>query len=829
MLPVCKYEDEILAHLAQAGRLILTAPTGSGKSTQVPRILMQSLQVEGRVICVQPRRVAARFLAKRVASECGAELGEQVGYAVRQDSRYNKRTELLFVTEGVLLKIFQENPSLDGIGAIVLDEFHERNWQTDLLVSLLKRLQLKRSDFSLVVMSATLELKKLEAYLEAPTIEVTCRNYPVNIFYKSFTVDVPVWQRAAGVCKEALQGEESGTVLIFMPGAFEIRKTIEQLRKFLRADEVFSLYGEMSPKDQDEALAPSDGRKVIVCTNIAETSLTVPNVKCVIDSGLARVKRYDLSRGIETLLIEDIAVSSSDQRAGRAGREREGHCYRLWSKSQHERRALATEAELRRIDLSEFLLQAQVLWGDDFSSYDWFERPKEEALEESFSLLKNLDALTAEGQLTEHGRTMASLPLSTRQARFLVAASESGCSELAALVAALISERSILTKQAKLKDFLGSGSGSDFEALMNAFFQVLQRKFDIDFCRKNGLHAQACREVARTWRQIMDLLQKRQLFTQYGQGEEDEEALEKSLMAAYGDRISVRRDRSSKICLLQNGRRAEISEKSVVGQGRIVLSVEMLELARAGKATTYLNMNTTISMDLMEELFLDELDEREDLRFNTNERCVEQKRQLTFRDLVLAEELIKDVDKGRAAEVLAQEVFADNLKLKTWDSKVDKWIEKVRYVASIFPEKDLPVYSDEDRLIILQEICDGAMRYKEIKDRNCLDYVMNALSWDEQQFVKEMAPDRLKLPSGRFMKLSYEEGRSIKGRAFIADLFGLEKTPSLCQGRVSVLLEILAPNHRPIQLTEDLESFWRDLYPELKKVLSRRYPKHRWD
>ena len=335
--------------------------------------------------------------------------------------------------------------------------------------------------------------------------------------------------------------------------------------------------------------------------------------------------------------------------------------------------------------------------------------------------------------------------------------------------------------------------------------------------------------MARTWKQLVDVLQRQQVFKQDGQGEEDEEALTKSLMKAYADRISVRRDRGSKICLLQNGRRAEISDKSIIKDGQVLLSVEVLELARSGKATSYLNLNTQIPMDLMEEFFLDELDEREETLFNESERCVEKKRQLLFRGLALQEEKLKEIDSTEAAEVLAKEVQAGNLKLKTWDAKVDKWIEKVRYLATIFPEKELPTYSEEDILIILQEICDGAVRYKEIKDRNCLDYVMNALSWDDQQFVKDTAPDRLKLPSGRFMKLTYEEGKPIKGRAFIADLFGLEETPKLCQGRVPVLLEILAPNHRPIQLTEDLESFWRDLYPELKKELSRRYPKHRWD
>jgi ATP-dependent helicase HrpB len=440
-LPIYELEDRLIAAVRGLGRLIVQAPTGSGKSTQVPQMLLNhGLLGQGEVVVLQPRRLAARMLAKRVAEEVGTKLGEVVGYQIRLDSKVSKATRIRFVTEGILLRQMTFDPTLRGISAIVFDEFHERHLYGD--ISLARALQIQQStrpDLKLVVMSATLDAALLKNYL-APCEVLTSqgRTYPVQVEYLPKSVDFehdPAWAVATREC-ERVAALTKGDILVFMPGAHEISRTVQDVQgsHALRGFICFPLHGELPPEQQDRAVARYDTRKIIVSTNVAETSLTIDGVTVVVDCGLARVARYDAHRGINTLLIEKISVASSDQRAGRAGRTAPGVCVRLWTEREHEKRPLQELPEVKRLDLSEVVLTLKAAGIDDIHNFPWLEKPEPKALERAETLLEDLGALHGPKKtLTEVGRRMLKFPMHPRYARMFLAAEDYGCVRSVAL------------------------------------------------------------------------------------------------------------------------------------------------------------------------------------------------------------------------------------------------------------------------------------------------------------------------------------------------------------------------------------------------------------
>src|ERR1700744_2995344 len=444
-LPIYEIENEIIARLKNDRRLILSAPTGSGKSTQVLQMLLRhDFLRDGQVVILQPRRLATRLLAARVAQELGVKLGEEVGYQIRFENVTSSKTKIRFVTEGVLLRQMIEDPKLRGVSAILFDEFHERHLYGD--ITLARSLDLQeqhRPDLMLAVMSATLNAGELEKYL-APcaTLASEGRTFPVDVEYlpyRSSQNGPPVWEQAADVFRNFVHGGGEGDVLVFMPGGFEIAQTIEAMRNTSTAKNyiVLPLHGELQPKDQDAAVARYDRPKVVVATNVAETSITIDGVKLVIDSGLARIARYDANRGINTLLVEKISQANAQQRTGRAGRTAAGHCIRLWSRSEHDERAPHELSEIRRLDLAEVVLTLKASGVNDLRKFRWLEKPDEISLTHAEELLTDLGAIGHDGQITPVGRKMLAFPLHPRYARMLLAAQEYGCVHKACLVAAL--------------------------------------------------------------------------------------------------------------------------------------------------------------------------------------------------------------------------------------------------------------------------------------------------------------------------------------------------------------------------------------------------------
>ena len=837
MLPIYDAKPQILDHLARTNRLVLTAPTGSGKTTQVPQILLRSDLITGQIVILQPRRLATRLVAHRVAAELDTSIGKLVGYQTRHDSRIGDDTRIRFVTEGLFLRLFQSDPNLTGIGAVLLDEFHERSLTADTALGLVRRLQeTDRPDLRLLVMSATLDARAIAASLECPAIEAHGRAHPIDIRYQPGNPQAPPWERATDALRDLLTREPEGDVLVFMPGAYEIRRTIEtaqgRLRNHPEPLAFFPLHGSLPAAQQDRAVAPCPQRKIIVATNVAETSITIDGVRHVVDSGLARVHRHDPRRGIDVLLIEAVSRASTEQRAGRAGRTGPGSCVRLWSSAEQQARPERDLPEIRRLDLADALLQLKSLDVADPLDFPWLEPPDPPAVERAINLLTDLDALNASADLTDIGRQMALLPMHPRLSRLLIAAAERGCLERATLWAALIGERDILTHppQSRYTRIPDDAYPSDLTVRERAFQQAKENRFDAATCAGLGLHAAACREVDRTCRLYRDTCRRADLKSNRRNRTED---LIQSLLVPFYDHVALRRDpdlrgEGSLHCAMAGQRRVELDPKSVVRQSHAFVALDVRELG-AGRngVRTALSLASAVETSWLEEIHPERIAMSTAVEWNEEASAVEQFETWAYDDLVYHRQSCK-TDPAAAEQILVDKIASGDLRLEKWDQSVEQWLHRARLVAALFPERNLTTYDDDDIRLVLHEIIAGGTRYSHVRTRPCLAHVQHALSWNDQQFVEQMAPTHLPLPAGPRLKIEYYPDGPPRGRARIQDLYGLRQTPSVAGGRQPLLLEILAPSFRPVQVTDDLANFWKNTYPEVKKELKRRYPKHEW-
>ena len=859
-LPIYEIEQEVLAGIRAHGRLIVSAPTGSGKSTQVPQMLLNhGLLGNGQVVILQPRRLAARLLAARVAWERKGDLGREVGYQIRFESVVSKETRIRFVTEGVLLRQMVQDSKLPGVSALIFDEFHERHLYGDITLARALDLQEKeRPDLQLLVMSATLEAARLEEYLKpCRVVESQGRIFPVEVRYTEtpgYADRRPIWDQAADVFSRFIQSGGDGDVLIFMPGGFEIAQTLDAIR---HTDEsrgfiVLPLHGELNPKDQDAAVARYEKRKVVVATNVAETSLTIDGVRCVIDSGLARIPRYDPYRGINTLLIEKISQASADQRAGRAGRTAPGVCFRLWSREEHGHRQVQELPEVKRLDLSEVVLTLKAAGVEDLRKFRWLERPEEQALAHAEELLTDLGALKHtknaedekerekeqeklqnEGGITELGRRMLAFPLHPRYSRMLLAAQDSGCVYQACLVAALTQGRDLLLRNvdkstaSAREDLLGEKAGSDFWILMRAWNYAAKNDYRIDACRRLGIHAVTARQASPLFQQFLEIARREGLNTELRQIAD--EVLHRCILIGFSDRVGRRVDSGTLRCDLVHGRRATLARESVVQGSPLIVAAEVREVEGKDKTVnTLLNLVTAIEEKWLRELFPEDIAAAPRVFYDAATKRVYAEEQLRFRDLVISTRRIDPPPADAAASLLAEEVAAGRLVLNDWDHAADQWILRLNLLSEWAPELQLPRIATEDKRHLVEQICHGAFGYKDIKDKPIKGILKGWLSAAQQELLNKHAPERIALANGRNPKVSYEIGNPPHIAARIQELYDVNTTPKIAMGRVSVLIHILAPNNRPVQITQDLAGFWGEHYPKVKQELQRKYPKHEW-
>jgi ATP-dependent helicase HrpB len=834
-LPIYDLDEEIVSALTRGNRLILQAPTGSGKSTQVPQILLDGgILGGGRCVILQPRRLATRMLATRVASERSVRLGGEVGYQIRLDNVSSKETKILFVTEGILLRQMMADPQLRGISTLVFDEFHERHLYGD--ITLARALDLQdtvRPDLKIIVMSATLDGAELQEYLKpAEILTSEGRMFPVEISHLSHDPkEDPVWETATDAVAEHFESTE-GDVLVFMPGAYEIQRTIRELQGRLGGRcAVLPLHGELPAAEQDRAVNRSQGRKVIVSTNVAETSLTIDGVTLVVDSGLARVARYDPNRGINTLLIEKISAASAAQRAGRAGRTAPGLCVRLWTERDHTRRPLRELSEIKRLDLAETLLSLKAAGVGDLQAFRWIEPPEAQALDRAETLLRDLGALDSAGDITEIGRRMLNFPVHPRYARMFIAAEELGCVRSAALIAALTQTRSMLLRvDKKIEDEraeIFSAGTSDFLVLMRVFEWARSRDFRMNECRTLGIHSDSARQVAKLFEQFLDIAHAEALLLEDTPPNDSDIA--KCVLAGFADQVAVRRGTGTLVCDIVHGRRGLLARQSVASGSSLIVAAEIAEIeGRDGDARVLLSLATEIQEAWLREMFPQDFSEKADHFFDKSQNRVVVRRAKVFRDLIL-ENRDRDAEPGPASSsCLADQVREGNLRLNGWDDAVEQWLHRVNFLTRLCPEQNLPAMGEDERHHIILLVCDAAVCYRDIKDAAVLPHAKSLLTWDQQQFVEKQAPERIELPGGRRAKVTYAETADPFLSARIQDFYGVTDDIKIALGRHALTLHILAPSHRPVQVTRSLKSFWTETYPGLKQQLQRQYPKHEW-
>ena len=856
-LPIYELENAVVASLRAAGRLIVQAPTGSGKSTQIPQMLLNHglAGARGEVVVLQPRRLAARMLAKRVAEEVGTNLGDVVGYQIRLESRVSERTRIRFVTEGILLRQMSFDATLRGVSAVVFDEFHERHLYGD--ISLARAIQIQQStrpDLKIIVMSATLDAGALRDYLAPCDVLISQgRSFPVRIEYLPKAVNFenePVWEVAAREC-ERIAASVEGDMLVFMPGGYEINRTVQAIEgsRALRDFVCFPLHGELPPEQQDRAVARYDARKIIVSTNVAETSLTIEGVTTVIDSGLARMARFDPHRGINTLLIEKISAASADQRAGRAGRTAPGICVRLWTEREHGQRAPQELPEVRRLDLAEVVLTLKASGIDDVFAFPWLEKPDVKALERAERLLADLGAVAATRtvqesrgsagtprptSITEVGRKMLRFPVHPRYARMLLAAQERGCVRPVALMAALTQGRNFLLRgvsrdvENAREDVLGEERESDFFLLMRAWRFAHQNNYSVDACRRLGIHAQGARQVGPLFAQFLEIAEKEGLDV--SEQRVDGAEVRKCVLAGFSDQLAKRLDVGTLRCELIHQRRGVLARESAIQKSPLLVAAEISEIGRGdGEVNTLLSLATAIEEPWLKEVFPDDYYETRGVVYDEQAKRVVSRRERRFRDLVLeAKASSEEAPLNEAAALLTKEVLAGRIKLEAWDEIVEQWMTRVNRMAEWFPELEVNPITEADRATLIEQVCYGELGARAVREKPVMPVLRDWLTAEQLAVLDEYLPERLVMGNGRKSRLRYEkEGPPILS-ARIQELYGIEGKFTIGHGRVPVKFEILAPNQRPIQVTDDLTNFWREQYPKIKTELSRRYPRHEW-
>ncbi len=825
-LPIYEIADELARMLQPEDyrRLILEAPTGSGKSTQVPQILLDRdvLGSQGEVVVLQPRRVAARMLARRVASERSVPCGDEVGFQVRFANQTGPRTRIRYVTEGVLLRQMLENPNLEGVRAILFDEFHERHFFGDITLARARQIQEeRRPDLILLVMSATLDGEQISEWLDgAPRLTSEGRTYPVEIQYAPMKERQKgeLWDHIVRVYHNHLRSSgEPCDALVFLPGIYEIRKTVDAFRResWARHLDLLPLHGELSPKDQDRAVMPGPKPKVVVATNVAETSLTIDGVRLVIDSGLARMSDFDVRRGINTLTVQKISQASADQRAGRAGRTAPGICVRLWSETDHARRPQQTVPEIQRMDLAEVVLTLKAQGVGELESFGWYEKPDQVGLQRAESLLQNLGALHPEtGAITDLGYRLAKFPVTPRYSRTLVEAVEFGCFDALTEVVALTQGKSLFSRgkgkasHLKREDFVDPVDVSDFQPALRALNAARDFGFDGERCMNLGINGRAAKEADRLARQLQ----------RHGPGRDSTELsgeiLARCLLAGFPDQVAVRLNMANRACALVGGRRGRLSEESCVDKSALFVTTEIAEI-EGRDLNVVLNLNTALTREMLAETHPDAFSEGDAADWDPRERRVVALRAVRFRDLVLESKPAGNPPEALAAELLAREVAAGNLVLKQWDRGVEQWIARLNTLAEAMPEFDLPHFGDDERLAIYEQICLGSFTYKQIKDKPVLHHVKSILAPHQQGLIERYAPDRLALPNGKRARIRYRTGESPVLSAQLQHLYDVTDTPTIADGRIRLRVEILAPNQRPVQITEDLAGFWENSYAEV--------------
>ena len=874
---------------------MLVAPTGSGKTTQVPQMVLESgLAGSKKIVVLQPRRVAARTVAARVAWERNCKLGGEVGYQIRFEDQTGLGTRICFVTEGILLRWLQDDQNLSDVGALLFDEFHERNLMSDVALALAKQLQqTRRPDLKILVMSATLDAEPVAEYLSrgiasapeagapkstatrppptaCPILVSEGQSFPVEVRYLDYHDQRPKTDQAADAVESIVNSGEAGDILVFMPGMGEINATINALRAARTHERLafIPLHGELPPEEQDLAFAPNPLRKVVVATNVAETSVTIDGIRHVVDSGEARVARYDAERGVGTLFIEEISRASADQRKGRAGRTAPGTCHRLWTESGHLNRPERNTPEIQRTDLAEVVLLLHSLHIKKAAMFDWLDKPDPQAVERAEKLLHTLGAIDPHTEeLTPIGRQMLRLPMHPRYSRMMVEASRRGCVRAAALCAALVSGRDLLQRLrredkhiSEARELFEASQDSDFLTLMRAYQFAKNGGFNTEQCRRYGIHAVTARQVEQTYEQIVEIARKQRLLNEElpltrpsgslasSEGEKAgvrgapttpsaDDALLRCLMAGFIDQLCMRRDQGTLECDLAEGRHGTLMRESVVQNATLFVAASIREVpGRGSENLTLLGLATAVKREWIEEMFPDQLDAQVEHLFDRTHKRVAAVKLIRFHDLVIHHEHQKDVDPAASGRSLAEAYRKGWFELPLFNHDVKQFIARVNLICAVSPELEFPPFDDAAVIEHLARAFAGLTLVKEAQATHVREEFLRHLAPEQLGWLDELAPTHLAWHDGRKLKLTYPEAaRDEDGepnapelQVKLTECFGLKEHPHLCEGKLPVKLWLCTPDGKRLESTFNWPAFKANTYPKLKPALQKKYPGMTW-
>ncbi|MBC9880111.1 ATP-dependent helicase HrpB [Bradyrhizobium sp. INPA01-394B] len=798
-LPIDAVLDDLARTLEVHNAAVLVAPPGAGKTTRVPLALLDAPWAKGKkIIMLEPRRIAARASADRMAKSLGERAGETVGYRVRFGSKVSRATRVEVVTEGIFTRQILDDPEMSGVAAILFDEFHERSLDADLGLALARDAQLGlREDLRILVMSATLDGARVAKLLgDAPVVESEGRAFPVETRYLGRKADAPIERQMADAIASALRAD-SGSVLAFLPGAAEIRRTQNFLGERVQdaSIEIVPLFGALDAAVQDRAIspAPKGMRKVVLATSIAETSLTIEGVRIVVDSGLARVPRYEPDIGLTRLETVRAARAAVDQRRGRAGRTEPGVCYRLWDEPQTASLAPYTQPEILSADLSSLVLDL-AQWGvADPAALSFLDPPPQPAWKEAKSLLSELNALDGDGRITAEGKSLRALALPPRLARMIVDSHRAGCGEEAAEIAAIITERGL------------GGDSADLEHRRD------------QFRRDRSPRAASARDLARRWASQVAASEK----------VAQQEDLSTGLMLAYAFPDRVARNRGNGSFVLANGRGAAVEQTSSLARAPYIAIGEMTGTAASGRIL----LAAQIAEDDIERHFAEHIESIDEISFDRGAMALRARRKRVLHAITLSEATLAVSPSEETARIFADGLIAAGLDRLPWSKAAKQWRDRVMFLRKAEGET-WPDLSDGGLIARRDDWLVPALydkiALKDVSAGDLSDALMALLPWDMRARLDREAPTHFEAPTGSVLAIDYEaeQGPTIAVR--LQELFGLNTHPSIAAGKVPLVLELLSPAQRPVQLTRDLPGFWRGSYAAVRSDLRGRYPRHPW-
>ncbi len=815
-LPINSVLPELRTALGAGRRLVLQAPPGAGKTTAVPLALLDEPWLAGKtILMLEPRRLAARAAAARMAQLLGESVGQTVGYRVRFDQKVSKATRVEVLTEGILTRRLQQDPELAGVGLVIFDEFHERHLHSDLALALcLDSAEALREDLALLVMSATLDGGAVAKLLDAPLVTSEGRAYPVDTRYLSRDAEGRISDVVTAAVHRAL-AECEGDVLVFLPGSGEIRWVAEALKGSAPAIQIHPLYGDLPLEEQQRAILPDPqgARKVVLATNIAETSLTIEGVRVVIDSGWQRVPRFDPRSGLTRLDTVRVSRASADQRAGRAGRLGPGVCYRLWGEGTQRGLVPFALPEIATADLAPLALDLS-LWGtNDATALRWLDAPPAGALAQARQLLSELEAVDTVGRITAAGREMAALPLHPRLAHMLVKAETMGLAGLACDVAAILTERDLLRGPAAQRD-------CDFGVRLEAL--QAHRRDGRDGARRFDADPNACAAAERAARQWRHLL--------HAQAPGPEAIGEAGLLLAlaYPDRVAARRSGEEGRYLLASGRGGRLEPHCRLAREPFIVAAD---LDGAGDDSR-IRSAAAVARDELERALAARLAWREEVRWDAATEAVVVRRVRGLGLVVLEEAPLPRAAPERLVAAMAEGIRTLGLACLPWTDEARQLQARVGSLRLWQPEAGWPDLSDAALLQGLEQwlapFLNGVTRRAHLARLDLVEILKAHLGWEPARRLEQEVPTHIEVPSGSRKRLHYEVGQPPVLAVKLQEMFGLADTPRVANGRVAVMLHLLSPAQRPIQVTQDLRGFWERTYAEVKKELKGRYPKHPW-